>query len=156
MWEDLAGDDEIFHEEFSRVITNGDIPEADEEFSPEEFDSYVNMELALDRHTEGPEFARVTKLLKEKEGRPIGIASEKPILDTRMYEVEYADGYKAAMTANNIASNLFVQVDQDGNHFVLFDEIIDHRKDGSEIKQKDAFINTVVRALYGLKSSGSS
>ena len=30
MWEDLAGDDEIFHEEFSRVITNGDVPEADE------------------------------------------------------------------------------------------------------------------------------
>ena len=74
MWEDLAGDDEIFHDEFSRVITNGDVPEADEEFSPEEFDSYVNMEIALDRHTEGPEFARVTKRLKDKEGRPIGIA----------------------------------------------------------------------------------
>ena len=100
------------------------------------------MELALDRHTEGPEFARVTKRLKYKEGRPIGIASDNPILDTRMYEVEYADGYKAAMTENNIASNLFAQVDQNGNHFVLFDEIIDHRKDGSEIKQNDAFIHT--------------
>ena len=66
MWEDLAGDDEIFHDEFSRVITNGDVPEADEESSPEEFDSYVNMELALDRHTEGLEFARVTKRLKDK------------------------------------------------------------------------------------------
>ena len=43
MWEDLAGDDKIFHEEFSRVITNGDVPEADEELSHEEFDSYVNM-----------------------------------------------------------------------------------------------------------------
>ena len=100
------------------------------------------MELALDRHTEGPEFARVTKLLKDKEGRPIGIASDNPILDTRMYEVEYADGYKAEMTANNIASKLFAQVDQDGNRFVLFDEIIDHKKDGSEIKQNDAFIHT--------------
>ena len=72
--------------------------------------------------------------MKDKEGRPIGIASDNPILDTRMYEVEYADGYKAAMVANNIASNLFAQVDQDGNCFVLFDEIIDHKKDGSEIK----------------------
>ena len=35
MWEYLAGDDGIFHEEFSRVITNGDVPEADEEFDPE-------------------------------------------------------------------------------------------------------------------------
>ena len=32
------------------------------------------------------------------------------ILDTRMYEVEYSDGYKTAMTANTIASNLFYQV----------------------------------------------
>ena len=71
--------------------------------------------------------------MKDKEGRPIGIASDNPILGTRMYEVEYADGYKAATTANNIASNLFAQEDQDGNRFVLFDEIIDHRKDGSEI-----------------------
>ena len=48
LWEDLAGNDEIFHGEFSRVITNEDIPEADDIFDPEEFDNYVNMELALD------------------------------------------------------------------------------------------------------------
>ena len=50
------------------------------------------MELALDRHNYGPEFARVNKILKDKDGRPIGIAAENPILDTRMYKVEYADG----------------------------------------------------------------
>ena len=94
LWEDLAGDDDIFHEEFARVITNEDIPEADDIFDPEDFENYVTMELALDRHAYGPEFARVNKRLKEKYGRPIGIASENPILDTRMYEVEYADGYK--------------------------------------------------------------
>ena len=72
---------------------------------------------------------------------PIGTASENPILDTRMYEVEYVDGYKTAMAANAIASNLFAQVDQDGRRFVLFDEIIDHRTDGTEIKEEDAFIH---------------
>ena len=34
LWEDLAGNDEIFHEEFARVITNEDIPEADDIFDP--------------------------------------------------------------------------------------------------------------------------
>ena len=57
------------------------------------------MELALDRHDDGPEFSRVNKRLKDKDGIPIGIAADNPILDTRMYEVEYADGYKTAMTA---------------------------------------------------------
>ena len=54
---DLADNNEIFHEEFARVITNEDIPEADYIFDTEEFDNYVNMELALDRHNDGPEFA---------------------------------------------------------------------------------------------------
>ena len=93
MWEDLAGYDEIFHEEFSRIITNGDDPEADKEFSPDEFNNYINLVLTLDRHTEGPKFAKVKKRLKDKDGRPIGITSDNPILDTRMYEVKYADVY---------------------------------------------------------------
>ena len=56
------------------------------------------MEIAINRHNNGPNFARVKKLLKEKYGLPIGTASEKSILDTRIYEVEYADRYKTAMT----------------------------------------------------------
>ena len=113
LWEDLAGDNKIFHEEFDRVITNEDIPEADDIFDPEEFDNYVNMELALDRHDDGPEFARVNKRLKYKDGRPIRIAAENPILDIMMYGVEYDDGYKIVMTANTLTRNLFSQFYQD-------------------------------------------
>ena len=125
LWEDLAGDDEKFHEDFDRVITNEDIPEADDIFDPEEFDNYVNTELAMDRHDDGPEFERVKKRLKDKYVITIGIVADNPILDTRMYEVEYADGYKTAMIANAIASNLFSQVNQDGKRVVLFNSIID-------------------------------
>ena len=89
----------------------------------------------------GPEFTRVIKRLKDKDGRPIWIASDNTILDTRMYEVEYFDGYKSAMAANMIANNLFAKVDQDGQHFVLFDEIIDARTDSTQIKISDAFIH---------------
>ena len=42
------------------------------------------MELALDRHDDTPEFARVNRRLKDKDGRPIVIEAENPILDTRM------------------------------------------------------------------------
>ena len=40
-----------------------------------------------------------------------------------------------------IASNLFAQVDQDRQRFVLSDEIIDARTDGTQIKIPDAFIH---------------
>ena len=58
-----------------------------------------------------------------------------------MYEVEYADGYKSAMASNMIANNLFSQVGQDGQCFVLFDDIIGARTDGTQIKIPDAFIH---------------
>ena len=92
------------------MIKNEDIPEADDIFDPEDFDNCVNMELTLDRHDDGPGFARVNKRLNNKDGRPIGIAEDTPILYIRMHGFEYADGYKTVMTANEITRNLFSQV----------------------------------------------
>ena len=100
------------------------------------------MELALPRDEPGPEFARVTKSLRNHNGLPIGTANQNPILDIRMYEVEYQDGQKAPLSANAIAQNMFAQVDEEGNRNILFQEIVDNRVDGKEIKQQDDFITT--------------
>ena len=126
------------------IVSNDDFKEADNEFTPEVFDdTYLNMELALPSGDgTQPAFARVTKRLRDANGLPIGTAHDNPILDSRMYEVEYQDGHKSAMAANAIAQNLFAQVDAEGNRHVLFDEIIDHRTDGKEVKQQDAFLTT--------------
>jgi hypothetical protein len=40
------------------------------------------------------------------------------------------------------AENMFAQVDDEGNRHVLFEEIIDHRTDGTEVKQQDSFLTT--------------
>ena len=100
------------------------------------------MELALPRNSEGPEFAKVTKRLRDADGIPIGTAHDNPILDSRVYEVEYPDGYKASLAANVIAQNMFAQVDAEGNRHVLFDEIVDHRTDGTETKLVDQYITS--------------
>ena len=72
------------------------IPEAENVFTPEIMhDTYMNMEVALPRDTEGPDFARVTKHLKDANGLTIVTANENPILDTRVYKVEYVDGQKS-------------------------------------------------------------
>ena len=89
------------------------------------------MELALDRHNDGPEFKKVNKIIKDKYGRPIGISAENPILDTSMYKVEYADGYKTATRSNATASKLFYQVDQYVKRFLLFNAIIDLHTNGT-------------------------
>ena len=97
------------------------------------------MELSIERVEDGPEFVRVPKRLNNAEGRPIGVANDNPILDTRMYEFEYSDGYKTILAANTISGNLFAQVDVKGNRHVLSEDITDHRTDGKEVKQQDAF-----------------
>ena len=90
LWKDTMDHDEDFAEEFGKIINNKDIPEADATFTPEVFDdTYLNMELALPRYEPIPEFPRVTKRLRDHNGLPIDTANQNPILDSRMYEVEY-------------------------------------------------------------------
>jgi hypothetical protein len=100
---------------FAQTFNNPDVPEADDEFDPDSFDSYLNMELALERYDTTSELAKVTKHMKDPAGNPIGTAHDNPILDTRLYEVEYLDGHKAAMAANFIEENILAQVDHDGH-----------------------------------------
>ena len=89
MWKDLADGKENFQNEFARVFDNTDMKEDDDQFTPDWYDDYINMELALDRGGEQPEYARVNKRSKDNHGQPIGIASENSSLESRMYEVEY-------------------------------------------------------------------
>ena len=101
------------------------------------------MELALSRgDNPNPQYAKVTKRLRDADGIPIGTANENPILDSRMYEVEYQDGTKASLVTNYIAENLFAQVDQEGNRLALLDKLIDYRVNSREVKLLDTFIMT--------------
>ena len=81
--------------------------------------------------------------MKDTNGRPIGVANENPILDSRMYEMKYNDGHTSSLEAILVAENLFAQFDQAGNRFTILDSIIGTRTDGTQIKYiKDAFVHT--------------
>ena len=144
-WSDHPFDKDFdFVEEFHSVVSNSEIKDANEEFTPDNYDDlYLNMELAEPRgDNPNPQYAKVTKQLRDTDGIPIGTVNENPILDSRMYEVEYHDGTKASLAANYIAENLFAQVDQEGNRHVLLDELIDDRENGRKVKLQDVFIMT--------------
>ena len=67
-WADLITDDEDFREEFICLYDNMEIKEADD-YIPEVLeDTYLNMELALLRDGEGPEFAKVKRQLLDANG----------------------------------------------------------------------------------------
>ena len=141
-WADLIEADEDFRDEFRKVFNAKNIPESDDlpQDETEDHDTYVEMELALNRDDDGPAMAKIKKRMRDADGIPIGTANDNPLLDSRLYEVEHMDGLISHITANTIAENLFSQVDDEGNRHVLLDSIIDARTDGSELTANDAFI----------------
>ena len=52
------------------------------------------------------------------------------------------DGSVETYTANIIAENIMSNIDNEGNLFVLLDEIIDHREHDGAFQEADAYIET--------------
>ena len=144
-WEEYTDDvDQAFLDDFDSAVSDETITEADRDFTPDVFDDmYLNKEIALPRGVgdgEDVHYGKVTKRLRDAEGRPIGTANEHPLLDTREYEVEFMDGHTEAIAANLIAQHLYSQIDDEGNRHMLLDDIIDHRKGVQAIDKEDAFV----------------
>jgi hypothetical protein len=53
--------------------------------------------------------------------------------------VEFSDGSRDVYTANLIAENMYSQVDDEGRHFALLSDIIDHKSDGKAVASDDGF-----------------
>jgi hypothetical protein len=127
---DLDNKDPEFFEEFMRTIDDSRLRHADDEQPMAEVtgDAYLGMELAMPRGDEGEMVhATVKRRLMDEEGLPVGRPSLNPLLDSRKYEVDYADGYIEQLTATIIAENLIAQVDDEGRRQMMLSEIIDHR-----------------------------
>lgn len=145
----ITDDDPEFVEEFNRVINDASVPEADslnpKDEATDQGDSsdYINMEVGLPRGDDDNLVHAIVKRRKvDEDGEPIGAYNSNPLLDTRMYEVEFIDGTMEAISANILAENILSQVDSEGHRQMLLDEIIDHRTTGEEVKKGDEFIIT--------------
>jgi hypothetical protein len=84
--------------------------------------------------------AKVIGRKRDSDGNPVGVGNTNPLLDTRVYEVEFPDGHTDAYAANIIAENIYSQVDAEGNQFLLLAEIVDHRKDASAIEKENMWV----------------
>ena len=77
--------------------------------------------------------AKVIKQVKGNDGNLVGTIHNHSMLDTSEYTVEISDGSSQELTANIISESIFTQVDSEGHHYQLLQEITDHRKDRSAI-----------------------
>jgi hypothetical protein len=83
---------------------------------------------------------KVTERKRGLDGVATGKASANPILDTRTYNVEFPDGRSEEYTANFIAKNMYAQCDEEGNQFLMMQEIVGHKTDGHVVERADMYI----------------
>jgi hypothetical protein len=69
-----------------------------------------------------------------------GKESANPILDTITYNVEFLDGRSEEYTVNVIAENVYAQRDEEGNQFLVLQDIVGHKTDGHAVERADMFI----------------
>ena len=79
----------MYENDDDRVIDHA--KEAEEEPTPISFNNYSGAEVTLSRGDEMLS-GTVKSQVKDHEGDPIGVANWNPILDTRVYEVEFTNG----------------------------------------------------------------
>ena len=74
--------------------------------------------------------------VKDSQEQPIGKDGKNPILDTRVYNVEFSDGENAELGANINLECMYAQCDIEGNQYRLTDHIVDYRKDSNAVAMK--------------------
>ena len=118
---------------------NQDNPDDDE--SVVDADPFLKAEVFMP-HNDHVEIGTVIGWKKTPGGRYVGKRNPNPILDSRMYIVEFPDGDQQELTYNNIVQHLYSQVDAEGNQYFLYKDIINHRKTRSAVEKKDQYKKT--------------
>jgi hypothetical protein len=115
------------------------MPEADA-FDAQTYDQYILAEVMIPKG-DNLVTAKVLGRKHDHDGNPIGIGHSNPLLDTRIYKVQFPDGHTEEYAANAIAENIYSQVDEEGNQYLLLKETTDHSRDGSAIVIDDKWIH---------------
>lgn len=103
------------------------------------YDEKLFMELVLPNQDKMMN-AKVIARTKDSSGHVKGEKHENPILDTRVYDVQFEDGTIKEYAANVLAENLFSQVDELGYQYQNLESIMDHRKDHTAITMDNMFV----------------
>ena len=119
--------------------SEGTIPlNQNDEVTPEEYDQYINAQVNFP-HDDQVRTGTVKRRVRGPDGELRGLANNNPILDTRLYEVEFPDGRTKEYTANTIAENMYAMCDPQGNQYQLLEAITDHIYETSETEEDRYF-----------------
>jgi hypothetical protein len=136
---ETVNDDELYYDTFFDSPTDDDntwpweseledLPLKDQDSNAmEDLDKYIGANIVLPGK-DGEQVLTVVKGLKRGlNGELLGTKNDNPILDTRIFQVEFPDGHLEDYATNKIAKTLYSQVDKEGNSIGELSEICDHQ-----------------------------
>ena len=85
------------------------------------------------------EIAKVIGRKRNHDGNFVGRKHKNPILDSRIFIVEFPDGEQREVSYNVLSEHLFSQVDEEGNQYRLFKCIVNHCKTQRAVDKADQF-----------------
>lgn len=137
--EDLPEDETPEYERYEDDEDKG-VPTIErDDFDRDAVDMYLKAEVELPIGGEMLS-GRVSTRKRDADGNLVGKANANPIMDTRMYVVEFPDGREAEYSANVIAENVLSMCDSEGNQYLLLKHIVDHRKEDTALSKEDSFV----------------
>ena len=118
-----------------------ELKEEEDEYDLSNMDNFINSEVLLkvddimgpERPTR-PKAGVVIGRSKDEQGRPIGTAHDNPYLSSAIYDVLDDDGVIHRLLANQVAENLWSQIDNDGHEIKHAHEICGHKKNGHAVE----------------------
>ena len=114
-----------------------EMPEVDE---LEDLDRMLGMELMLPQDGIDMRTGRVIGRVTDRDGRPVGKYDKDPLLDTRIYDVEFADGNIQQYSANVLAEAIHMECDDEGRRSQTLQDIIECRKEPDALAIDESII----------------
>ena len=148
---ETVNDDKIYYDAFFDTTDDDEItwpwekeleelPLADEtEATLEALDLYIGTQVVLPGNDGEMVLAKVAGRKRDHNGNLVGMDNENPILDTRVYNVEFPDGHLEEYSTNMIAEALYSQVDEEGFDTGIIKEICDHQMSNAAIPASEGF-----------------
>ena len=114
------------------------MPELDD-ITPLAMENYIGAEVIIN-HGDTVAQGSFRRRKRDVEGNIIDRANSNPSLNTRTYEVEFQDRSMSTYSANVIAESMYAQCDEDGQQYLLFGSILDHKTDGNSLLVADQYV----------------
>ena len=135
------GDDEYFGPDPLNDIDDILGANTDEQIANDTYDQYIGAEIPV---SDPKGMTLMAKVVKKTLDNDTNVSSKayNPLQDHSRYEVVFPDGHTDELTANVIAEAMLSNIDTEGRHYSLLNEISDHKKDGTAISRSNGFYET--------------